>query len=253
MLDQTMRRSNYSPAEIDLVSATAGAIHGWINLTRLLVYSVWALIWTTSGAMLMLLVPPALAAPPPATGLYTEAVLSVEEPWCAAGCVGLAEWRELADQPALVQGLALLYHFNPEMRPIAQTAVARRTRLTARPLPVGGHYDLTTNVITLNAEALRDGPATVAALAAHELFHAASSSSRLDSREGAADCLEEELHAYAWQSVVWLKVRPARNRSALGRELDLIAEAWRTKRLKERFFSWPAYERVCLGRELPSY
>ncbi|MBI3965962.1 MAG: hypothetical protein HY329_10040 [Chloroflexi bacterium] len=223
------------------------------GLFRASIYLVWALIWTTAGALLVQLVPPLLAGPPSATGSITEEIVSVEAPYCSGGCLGLAEWRTLADHPALVSGLALAYHTAPELRPIAQVATSRRARVTVRPTRFGGEYELESNTVVVNLAALSDGGPVIAALAAHELVHAGSSSLRLNTREGAADCLEEELQAYALQSSVWLKVRRGAGRSVFARRLDEIAAAWQGKRLKELFRSWSLYEQVCLGRELHDY
>ena len=160
----------------------------------------------------------------------------------------------------LLRALELLWVHNVEDwrskfgRPLAD----RRTEIVWGTLPekVGGRYESLPNRITIN-ESYRSEPLSVlAAVLAHEVLHAVSGRASPD----AADCLEEEMVAFAWEAAAWKPFR-----SALGwhgnddsltageRSQEANYQAWRDRELRDTVLTSEGYQQQCFGRVLPAY
>ena len=124
------------------------------------------------------------------------------------------------------------------------------------PEKVGGRYESLPNRITISESYQSEPLSVLAAVLAHEVFHAVSGRASSD----AADCLEEEMAAFSWQAGVW---RPFR--SSLGwigndddltageRSQEAIYQAWRDRELRDSVLTSEGYQLQCLGRVLPDY
>ncbi len=138
-----------------------------------------------------------------------------------------------------------------------QPLAERRTKIVWGSLPenVGGQYSRAANRITIS-ESYRSEPLSVlAATLAHEVYHAVSGRASLD----AADCLEEEMTAFAWGTATWKPFRPSLKWS---RSHDIttdgelwqeeIYEAWGDRKLREAVLNSEGYQQQCLARVLPA-
>ena len=139
-------------------------------------------------------------------------------------------------------------------RPLAD----RRTEIVWGTLPekVGGRYESLPNRITISESYQSEPLSVLAAILAHEVFHAVSGRASSD----AADCLEEEMVAFAWGAAVWKPFR-----SALGwhgnddsltageRSQEAIYQAWSDRKLRDTVLTSEGYQQQCLGRVLPAY
>ncbi len=139
-------------------------------------------------------------------------------------------------------------------RPLAD----RGTEIVWGTLPekVGGRYESQPNRITIRESYQSEPLSVLAAVLAHEVFHAVSDRTSSD----AADCLEEEMAAFSWQAGVWGPFR-----SALGwigndddltageRSQEAIYQAWQNRELRDTVLTSEGYQLQCLGRVLPDY
>ena len=124
------------------------------------------------------------------------------------------------------------------------------------PEKVGGRYSRSINRITINESQQSEPLSVLAAILAHEVYHAVSGRASSD----AADCLEEEMIAFSWQAGVWKPFR-----SALGwigndddltageRSQEAIYRAWRDRELRDTVLTSEGYQLQCLGRVLPDF
>ncbi len=124
------------------------------------------------------------------------------------------------------------------------------------PEKVGGQYSRYINRITINESYQSEPLSVLAAVVAHEVYHAVSGRASSD----AADCLEEEMAAFAWEAATWGPFR-----SALGwigndddltageRSQESIYRAWRDRELRDSVLTSEGYQLQCLGRVLPNY
>ena len=139
-------------------------------------------------------------------------------------------------------------------RPLAD----RRTEIVWGTLPekVGGRYSRNINRITINESYQSEPLSVLAAVVAHEVFHAVGGRASSD----AADCLEEEMAAFSWQAGVWGPFR-----SSLGwhgnddsltageRSQEAIYQAWSDRELRDTVLTSEGYQQQCFGRVLPAY
>ena len=139
-------------------------------------------------------------------------------------------------------------------RPLAD----RGTEIVWGTLPerVGGRYSRSINRITINESQQSEPLSVLAAILAHEVFHAVSDRALSD----AADCLEEEMIAFSWQAAAWKAFR-----SALGwigndddltageRSQEAIYQAWQNRELRDTVLTSEGYQLQCLGRVLPDF
>ncbi len=86
------------------------------------------------------------------TRTLTEAVMLQGPPLCSPNCMGLTAWNDLIPDGLLRRAAIVGYTYYPDLRPLAQKAAARGTRVTWGNLPadVGGNYDGGKNLITIS-------------------------------------------------------------------------------------------------------
>ena len=166
----------------------------------------------------------------------------------------------MAPPGGILRALELLWIHNVDDwrskfgRPLAD----RRTEIVWGTLPekVGGRYESLPNRITISESYQSEPLSVLAAILAHEVFHAVSGRASPD----AADCLEEEMAAFSWQAGVWGPFR-----SSLGwhgnddtltageRSQEAIYQAWSDRELRDTVLTSEGYQQQCLGRVLPAY
>ena len=171
---------------------------------------------------------------------------------CQAGCLTLAAWDRLAPDAPLRAGLALAYHHHPEWRPFARIAADRGTRVattTERAI----YFSPARNGIFVHEAMLREPTAVLAAVMAHEVYHAAQGTAGANTRDGAGDCFEEEMQAYAWEAATWARLPRGGAATTYARQLDRLVERWRARTLRDFVVTLPLYHRQCFGRELPAF
>ena len=134
----------------------------------------------------------------------------------------------------------------------------RGTEIVWGTLPenVGGWYESRPNRITISESYQAEPLSVLAAVLAHEVYHAVNGRASSD----AADCLEEEMAAFAWEAAAWGPFR-----SVLGwignddeltageRSQEAIYQAWRDRELRDTVLTSEGYQQQCLGRVLPAY
>ena len=134
----------------------------------------------------------------------------------------------------------------------------RGTEIVWGTLPenVGGRYSRSINRITISESYQSEPLSVLAAVLAHEVYHAVSGRASSD----AADCLEEEMAAFAWGAAAWGPFRSALG--WIGNDDDLTAgersqeeiyRAWRDRELRDAVLTSEGYQLQCLGRVLPDY
>ena len=139
-------------------------------------------------------------------------------------------------------------------RPLAD----RGTEIVWGTLPerVNGRYSRNINRITINESQQFEPLSVLAAILAHEVYHAVSGRASSD----AADCLEEEMAAFAWGAAAWGPFRSALG--LIGNDDDLTAgersqeaiyRAWQNRELRDTVLTSEGYQLQCLGRVLPNY
>ena len=124
------------------------------------------------------------------------------------------------------------------------------------PEKVGGRYSRSINRITINESQQSEPLSVLAAVLAHEVYHAVSGRAS----SVAADCLEEEMAAFSWEAGAWGPFR-----SALGwigndddltageRSQEAIYRAWQNRELRDTVLTSEGYQLQCFGRVLPDY
>ena len=124
------------------------------------------------------------------------------------------------------------------------------------PEKVGGQYSRAANRITISESYQSEPLSVLAAVVAHEVYHAVSGRASSD----AADCLEEEMAAFAWEAAAWGPFR-----SSLGwigndddltageRSQEAIYQAWQNRELRDTVLTSEGYQLQCLGRVLPDF
>jgi hypothetical protein len=110
-------------------------------------------------------------------------------------------------------------------------------------LPGGaaGQYQTSLNRITVGRTLEQEGFGVLAAVLAHEAYHAVR-----EDGEGTAACYAEEADAAAWTAREWSSL-PARWRTSgdWGDVLDALVRAWHDQRLAQRVSDSPGYQRQC--------
>ena len=160
----------------------------------------------------------------------------------------------------ILRALELLWVHNVEdwRSKFGRPLVDRRTEIVWGSLPerVGGRYSRYINRITISESYQSEPLSVLAAVVAHEVYHAVSGRASSD----AADCLEEEMAAFSWQAGVWGPFR-----SALGwigndddltageRSHEAIYQAWQNRELRDTVLTSEGYQLQCLGRVLPDF
>jgi hypothetical protein len=115
-----------------------------------------------------------------------------------------------------------------------------------------GAYNALSNSIIIDQSVLEAPIEVQAAILSHEMAHAASLSvaSSLGGQFMAADCLQEEARAAAWELSTYISVPHTGSGSLWNASEDLLVGYWKANRLSERIMLTPGYQRECLGREL---
>lgn len=162
----------------------------------------------------------------------------------------LLAWQGQAQDTQLVLGLAVLNTFSPEWRKtIGPRLTARRTRIGWGNLPanVGGVYYVWLNRIVVNQAIQRDSLGVLAAVLAHETYHAVA-----PLPTNAVDCFEEEIAAYTWEARAW-QALPSQFRSSSqhGRWNDELVHAVASGTIRGIVLTEPDYRRQCLRWGLP--
>jgi hypothetical protein len=196
-----------------------------------------------------------VAQPPTPAGQASAALETVTD---ADGTwVWAPAWAAQAEDPQLVRGLQLASTYNQQWRELVAPYLAGRgTHLAFGPLPegAGGMYDPRTNRITLNDTVRGETPGVIAALLAHEVYHAVVVRSIRQS-----ECLDEEQYAFSWQASTWAYLpEPWRGRGRWAHWHDHVAGAWRDRTLAETVVALPgdrlqcsAWAQQAVGSALP--
>lgn len=153
-------------------------------------------------------------------------------------------WAQQAEDPALLRGLQVASTFNkPWREQVAAYLRFRDTRIAFATLPyeAGGAYDAASDRIVLNDAVRYEPPGVIAALLAHEVYHAV-----IAKFAGSAACLSEETYAFSWQAATWSYL-PERwhGRTSWSRWHDYLAGAWRDGALPAAVDSLPGYALAC--------
>ncbi|MGI8424221.1 MAG: hypothetical protein ACR2NO_08965 [Chloroflexota bacterium] len=164
--------------------------------------------------------------------------------------VWVPAWAEQVEDPALLRALQIASTFNRPWRDqVAVYLSVHHTRIGFGPLPggAGGAYDAAADRITLNNAVRYEPPGVLAALLAHEVYHAVIA--RLP---GSAACLSEETYAFSWQAATWAYL-PDRwhGRTSWSRWHDFLVSAWRRSALPDAVESLPGYSLACGVSILP--
>jgi len=150
------------------------------------------------------------------------------------------------DDPLLRGALAYAYNYSPEWRILADLAAITETKVRWGSLPasVGGLYDRERKTISINSRLRYERTPVLAAVLAHETYHAA-----LGGSDDAFSCFQDEVNAFRWSAYVWLQLRPSAVISGWERSMDALAWAWVTS--KDALVDWvltsPGYQQQCLG------
>jgi hypothetical protein len=184
-------------------------------------------------------------------------VVTSTGPWCqpADNCLGLAGWQGLADDPRLQLPLALAYTYNPDWRPLAKTAIQRGTSVCVAPLDADtvGEFTPADQRIRINQAVIDEDPRAVAAVLAHETYHAAMGSTFPNTREGSANCLGEEIIAHRWEASTFDRIPARGTPTPLSASEEQLVSLWRQQQLQAVVLLDPGYQVECLGGQpLPS-
>jgi len=197
-----------------------------------------------------------LTSATPAALPVSEEVMFSGPPWCSPRpCVGLSAWKQLVSDGRVLGGLVIAYQLVPDWRPLAQRAVQQGTRIYAQPLAPGldGEFRPADNVIVINSSILGEASSVIGAIAAHEVYHAATIGPN-GQFANAASCVSNELDAYATESHVYEVLRRGDERTALSASLDGLIQQWHARQLREKVLvdSSDVYAPECLGGKIPA-
>ncbi len=177
--------------------------------------------------------------------------------------------REVFADGSLREAFALAYAAAPEWHPVADAALERGVRVrwdglpadvvgrTTVPVcgPAGKGADTTggsrvatplPSDVVISSRLRPDSPSVVAAILAHELYHAALASPA--DRIG-EPCIQEELAATEWSILIWTRL-PRESASQPSGEEDRLDDLARLKdwgRLEEWVRGAPVYREACGG------
>jgi hypothetical protein len=155
-----------------------------------------------------------------------------------------AAWAQQVEDPALLRALQIASTFNkPWREQVAVYLSLRDTHLAFAPLPpgAGGAYYADADRIVLSTAVRYEPPGVLAALLAHEVYHAV-----VAKFSGSAACLSEETYAFSWQAATWSYL-PDRwhGRTSWSRWHDYLVSSWRDGALPAAVESLPGYSVAC--------
>jgi hypothetical protein len=187
------------------------------------------------------------ASPPPAAGAPAAAPPPATAPASLPATV--EAWTQIYQDQTLKDALAMAYTHAPDWRQFADRAAQRQTRVQWGTLGdnVGG---LTRTSITQSglrvsitiSERLRQEPLqVVAAVLAHEIYHAATTDATRDSET----CYQNEVGAFTWESQVWRNLPRPDTATSYTRFEDRLVQIVDSGRIEEFVRSSPSYQRQC--------
>ena len=171
----------------------------------------------------------------------------------------------VAYDPRIRSALELLWVHNvSDWRSLYGWPLAnQRTEIVWGNIPAGGWYEHQHNRIVINESYQHEPLSALAKVLAHEIRHAIYWPDVLDHsglHSFAAECLEEEMLAFAWGAAAWEPFRPA---LAWSRSDDTwtagelfgerLYQAWQDGALREFVLTSEGYQLQCLGRVLPDF
>ncbi len=160
-------------------------------------------------------------------------------------------WAQQGFTDPLLRGaLAYAYNYNAEWRKEADMACWLQTKVVWGDLPanVWGSFNTQTQTITISNALRSEFSGSVAAVLAHETYHAALGTSP-DPRY----CLQTEINAMSWQAATWADVpHPYAPSTTLEIVDDGLVIEWRNGTLANAVLTTPGYQAECLGGQLSS-
>lgn len=185
-------------------------------------------------------------------GTATERTYQLAAPWCPrAVCTGLAEWQTQVSDGRILGALIVAYHYAPQWRQLAQASAKRGTRIVVGKTmsSQGGYYDPRSNVVTISDGVVNESTSVLAAIVAHEVYHARTSSFT----RGSADCIEEETAAHLWAAHVWDKVKLGNEHSHWAETMNTVQYRVEQGSLNAYVIQIPGYQEECLGRVIEDH
>jgi hypothetical protein len=178
----------------------------------------------------------ATAAPPPA-GAATTTFPTVEA------------WSQLYQDQLLKDALAMAYTHAPDWRQFADRAAERQPRVQWGSLPdnVGGLTRTTVTsgglrILIVISNRLQQEPLqVVAAVLAHETYHAATTGATRDSES----CYHNEVGAFTWESHVWRNLPRPDTATSYTRFEDRLIQIVDSGRIEEFVRNSPNYQQQC--------
>jgi hypothetical protein len=161
-----------------------------------------------------------------------------------------AWYEQVGHDDRLMDALVLAATHEPRFRAeVAANLAASEARIVWGDLPAGalGRYREANRTITVSPAVAGDRGGTAVVLS-HEIFHAQVP---MDQRQigtpgAVAACVDEEAHAFEWQTRVWLALPDAlRAASPLGEFMTPLARTWQAGSLPDLIRNSPGYRRQC--------
>jgi hypothetical protein len=153
------------------------------------------------------------------------------------------------NDPYLLGALAYAYNYGSEWRQFADAASARRTTVRWGNLAdgVSGAYYPRNNTITISNALRTESTQVMAAVLAHEAFHAA-----LVRVDDAGDCLQQEINAFRWEAYMWSQMPERRSTTRIEKWEYELARTWRSSdsEMIALVLQAPGYQQECLGQVL---
>jgi hypothetical protein len=174
--------------------------------------------------------------------------------WCEEGCITLQEWEVLVTDDQIFVALTIAYHYYPEWRELAQSAVLSQTRVVWEEMDehILGYYSSRDNTIYLNTLLKAESYTIIAGVIFHETAHAAFAA-RQTYEDTPAGCLEEEMEAFRWEAEGFARIRQGTEDTELGRYMNNLVVLRKLHQLQSHVLLMDGYQEQCLGRVLPDY
>jgi hypothetical protein len=186
------------------------------------------------------------ASPAPSAGTTTVAPPAAPAP---AAPATVEAWSELFQDQKLKDALSMAYTHAPDWRPFADRAAERQTRVQWGSLPdnVGGLTRTSISQaglrvsIVISSRLQQESTQVVAAVLAHEAYHAATTDAVRDSEA----CYLNEIAAYGWESYVWRSLPRPDTATSYTRFEDRLIQAVDSGRIEEFVRSSASYQQQC--------